>query len=180
MVQSGGSVAWLFGVSFIDDNTGTAVGNCGTVLRTTNGGATWSSQQSNTESALRAASFPIEDNGTIVGDDGAVLRTTTGGVISSVRTIVNKATNRQAELRRNVPNPASDRTTIRFDLTQPDHVVIDVTDALGGTIAVLVNEYLQFGTHEVLFDTRNVHVGAYNYCLRVACAVESRRLIVVR
>jgi hypothetical protein len=32
---------WLYGVSFTDANTGTVVGDLGTIVRTTNGGVTW-------------------------------------------------------------------------------------------------------------------------------------------
>ena len=47
----------LFGVSFTDANTGTAVGQSGTILRTTNRGATWVSQNSGTTEQLWGASF---------------------------------------------------------------------------------------------------------------------------
>ncbi len=42
----------LSGVSFSDPNTGTAVGYGGTILRTTNGGASWESQSSGTTNTL--------------------------------------------------------------------------------------------------------------------------------
>ena len=37
MAQNSGTTEWLFGVSFTDANTGTAVGYNGTILRTTGG-----------------------------------------------------------------------------------------------------------------------------------------------
>ncbi|MCK5618455.1 MAG: hypothetical protein KAJ17_03605, partial [Candidatus Krumholzibacteria bacterium] len=42
----------LRGVSFTDASTGTAVGDAGTILRTTNGGATWVGQTSGTTKTL--------------------------------------------------------------------------------------------------------------------------------
>ena len=36
---------WLHGVDFVDVNTGTAVGDGGTILRTTDGGDTWTEAQ---------------------------------------------------------------------------------------------------------------------------------------
>ena len=42
----------LYGVSFTDANNGTAVGDYGTILRTTNGGTTWTSQSSGTTNYL--------------------------------------------------------------------------------------------------------------------------------
>ena len=70
---------FLFGVSFSDANTGTAVGSGGTILRTTNGGTNWDTQTSGTESDLSRVSFTDADNGAAVGQFGTILRTTDGG-----------------------------------------------------------------------------------------------------
>ena len=50
--QSSGTTNHLYGVSFTDANTGTAVGGGGTILRTTNGGTNWTSQSSGTTNHL--------------------------------------------------------------------------------------------------------------------------------
>jgi photosystem II stability/assembly factor-like uncharacterized protein len=39
--QSSGTANWLYSVSFTDANTGTAVGDAGTILHTSNGGVVW-------------------------------------------------------------------------------------------------------------------------------------------
>lgn len=46
MAQDSGTANALLGVSFVDANTGTAVGVRGTILRTTDGGTTWVAQDS--------------------------------------------------------------------------------------------------------------------------------------
>ncbi|MCH7516832.1 MAG: hypothetical protein IIB08_06895, partial [Bacteroidetes bacterium] len=46
--QSSGTTEQLDGVSFTDSDNGTAVGYNGTILRTTDGGTTWVSQNSGT------------------------------------------------------------------------------------------------------------------------------------
>jgi len=66
-------------VSFIDENTGTAVGWSGTILRTTDGGATWTSQISGTTETLYCVSLADEDNGIAVGWRDTILRTTNAG-----------------------------------------------------------------------------------------------------
>ena len=66
-------------VSFTDVNTGTAVGDFGTILRTTNGGATWVSQSSGTEHVLTGVSFTDANSGTVVGGSGTILHTSNGG-----------------------------------------------------------------------------------------------------
>ena len=71
---------WLFGVSFVDANTGTAVGGLGTILHTTDGGSSWTSQASGTGSSLHGVCFTDVNTGTAVGYDGLILRTTNGGM----------------------------------------------------------------------------------------------------
>ena len=51
----------------------------GTILRTTNGGTTWTSQSSGTTNYLNGVSFTDANTGTVVGDNGTILRTTNGG-----------------------------------------------------------------------------------------------------
>lgn len=69
----------LYGVASRDSNTWIAVGDIGTIIRSTNGGSSWTSVSSPAADALRAVSF----NGNIgiaVGIGGLVLRTTDGGL----------------------------------------------------------------------------------------------------
>jgi photosystem II stability/assembly factor-like uncharacterized protein len=66
-------------VSFTDANTGTAVGSNGVIVRTTDGGATWSQQQSGVLFDLFDVSFLDADNGIAVGDVGIIVRTTDSG-----------------------------------------------------------------------------------------------------
>jgi photosystem II stability/assembly factor-like uncharacterized protein len=64
----------------MDASTGTAVGEQGTILRTVDGGATWTSQSSGTTNLLLGVSFVDASTGTAVGHLGTILRTDTGGV----------------------------------------------------------------------------------------------------
>ena len=60
-------------------STGTAVGNDGTILRTTDGGANWTIKSSGTGTTLQAVSFTDANTGTVVGFPGIILHTTDGG-----------------------------------------------------------------------------------------------------
>jgi len=77
--QTSGTTEVLEGVSFTDSDNGTAVGENGTILRTTDGGAIWTLQTSGTTKWLYGVSFTDLDNGTAVGRDGTILRTIDGG-----------------------------------------------------------------------------------------------------
>ena len=70
----------LHGVAFRDANTGTAVGNSDTILRTTDGGNHWGPQTSETTDHLWDVSFSDANNGTAVGEGGTIVRTTDGGI----------------------------------------------------------------------------------------------------
>ena len=69
----------LLSVSCTDANTGTAVGYCGSIVRTTDGGANWAIQTSGTRNNLQSVLFTDANTGTAVGDSGTILRTTNGG-----------------------------------------------------------------------------------------------------
>jgi len=66
-----------------DGKIGTAVGGYSstpsTILRTTDGGATWTPQSSGTRSPLFGVSFVDANTGIAVGEAGIILRTNTGG-----------------------------------------------------------------------------------------------------
>jgi photosystem II stability/assembly factor-like uncharacterized protein len=70
-----------------DTNNGTAVGDSGTILRTTNGGNSWIPQTSGTTKTLYGVSFTDANNGTVVGFEfggtGIILRQQTGETVGS-------------------------------------------------------------------------------------------------
>lgn len=66
-------------VRFLDVNNGWSVGDGGEILRTVDGGQTWSKVASGVTTRLNSVRFADAKNGWIVGDFGALLRTTDGG-----------------------------------------------------------------------------------------------------
>jgi photosystem II stability/assembly factor-like uncharacterized protein len=60
----------LYGVSFTNANTGTATGDNGTILRTTDGGNTWIIQTSGTTNTLYGVCFIDVNHETAVGASG--------------------------------------------------------------------------------------------------------------
>ena len=69
----------MFGVSFGSASTGIAAGGNGTMLRTTDGGATWSLLSSGTTNDLFGVSMPDASQAVAVGANGAILTTASGG-----------------------------------------------------------------------------------------------------
>jgi photosystem II stability/assembly factor-like uncharacterized protein len=77
--QTSGTTQPLYGVSFVNENAGWAVGGGGSILSTTNGGETWKAQASRTTQTLNAVVFVDAATGWAVGSGGTILRTTDGG-----------------------------------------------------------------------------------------------------
>ncbi|MEQ9308500.1 MAG: T9SS type A sorting domain-containing protein [Balneolaceae bacterium] len=83
-------------------------------------------------------------------------------------------------LHQNYPNPFNPRTTISFELDKSVEVTLTVFDALGRTVAVLVNEQKSIGLHQVGFDASNLSSGIYFYRLRAGEFVGSKRFTLIK
>ena len=79
-VQPSGTTNNLNGV-FVQPNgrDGVAVGDAGTIVRTTNAGASWAAQPSNTAFNLNDVWFTTAQTGFAVGHGGTIMRTRDGG-----------------------------------------------------------------------------------------------------
>ena len=69
----------LHSVAFADATHGWAVGDLGTILRTTDGGAHWTVLNSGTGSNRQSVAFPDTTHGWAVDQDGGIVHTTDGG-----------------------------------------------------------------------------------------------------
>lgn len=69
----------LYAISFADSNIGTAVGDSGTIIRTTDGGVHWVQQSGVTNKNLFGVYLSDSNGVTVVGDSGIILRTNDGG-----------------------------------------------------------------------------------------------------
>src|SRR5262245_27495463 len=74
-----GTTSNLNGAVLLDSGTGFVVGDTGTILKSTDAGATWTPLTSGTSMTLHGVYFLDPDEGVAVGDSGTILRTTDGG-----------------------------------------------------------------------------------------------------
>ncbi|MBK7259595.1 MAG: CotH kinase family protein [Ignavibacteriae bacterium] len=84
------------------------------------------------------------------------------------------------DLSQNYPNPFNPSTTIRFDLPVESPVVITVYSTIGQRIAVLVDDRLPAGRHELRFDASSLPSGVYFYSMRAGEFVRHRKLMLVK
>jgi photosystem II stability/assembly factor-like uncharacterized protein len=69
----------LYGIHFVDDQTGWITGQMGLILHTSDGGETWQKQPSGTDVSLFSLFFLDKTQGWVVGDRAVYLKTTSGG-----------------------------------------------------------------------------------------------------
>ena len=74
-----GTTSNLNGAILLDSGTGFVVGDTGTILKSTDAGATWAPLASGTSTTLHGIYFLDPNDGIAVGDGGLILRTTDGG-----------------------------------------------------------------------------------------------------
>ena len=74
-----GTTSNLNGAILLDSGTGFVVGDTGTILKSTDAGATWTPLISGTSVTLHGIYFLDPNEGVAVGDSGTILRTTDGG-----------------------------------------------------------------------------------------------------
>lgn len=87
------------------------------------------------------------------------LSTTTGV------SIINENIPSKFEVNQNYPNPFNPTTKISFALPKQGFVTLKIYDIIGREIATLVNEVLEHGTYNVIFDAEGLPSGIYLYQL---------------
>ena len=92
-------------------------------------------------------------------------------------------------LYQNYPNPFNPVTKIKFEIPENgfpiktfgnDRVVLKIYDLLGREIQTLVNEKLNPGSYEVIFDGSNYASGVYFYQLRSGDFKEVKRAVLIK
>jgi len=78
------------------------------------------------------------------------------------------------------PNPSAGTTTLTYALPEAAHVRVEVLDALGRRVAVLVDEAQGAGTHTAVWDAGALPAGLYVAHLRAGAASARVRMAVAR
>src|SRR6267142_2451517 len=122
----------LNGIHLLDAGVGYVVGDAGTILKTTDAGATWVPLTSGTTNALYGVYFFDTTHGVAVGDQGLILRTTNGG--NTWQTITSGVVDALRSVSFNGINGISggDSQTILYSTDQGASWQISQTDIFGG------------------------------------------------
>ena len=146
-----------------------------------NGDSLWSSTIGQQNWYLPLDVLPLADNGfLLVGslqDSALVVRT---GPVLPTGQLPARGAIEDFELSQNYPNPFNATTTISFDLPRESHVLLNIFDLTGRSVATLANETLPSGSHHVNFDAANLASGIYVYRLNANGTSQSRKLVLLK
>ena len=87
---------------------------------------------------------------------------------------------RQFRLYQNFPNPFNPDTKIDFDLPEAAKVRLEVFNAIGQRVSVLVNDFRPSGRYHVLFNGTHLASGIYWYRLQVENKVQIKKMILLK
>jgi len=69
-------------------------------------------------------------------------------------------------IEQNTPNPFNPTTTIGFTLAESGNVTIDVYNVAGQKVNTLVNDFMDAGSHSVVWDASGFSAGVYFYTIK--------------
>jgi hypothetical protein len=93
--------------------------------------------------------------------------------------IHDEITPKSFSLSQNYPNPFNARTNIRFSLTKPSDVTINIYNIVGQVVQTISGHY-NAGDNNVTWDASNVASGVYFYKLNVGDVFETRKMVLLK
>ncbi len=84
------------------------------------------------------------------------------------------------DLAQNYPNPFNPVTQIRYSVPKPAYVRLEVYNAMGQRLAILVNENKSPGIYEVTFDATGLSSGMYLYRLQTESYSTSKQMLLIK
>ena len=84
------------------------------------------------------------------------------------------------QLQQNYPNPFNPNTTIKYQLGNDGFVNLKVFNSLGEQVAEPVNQFQKGGSHQLIFEVKDLPSGIYVYQLSSGNYTESKKMILLR
>jgi hypothetical protein len=86
----------------------------------------------------------------------------------------------QFSLEQNFPNPFNPLTSIRFSIPSNELVNLKVYDVLGKEVSLLLNQMMEPGNHEVMFDASSLASGVYVYKIKAGSYTANKKLLLMK
>lgn len=84
------------------------------------------------------------------------------------------------KLEQNYPNPFNPSTIIRFAVPERSNVVLKIYDVLGAEIQTLVNEEMERGWYEKIFNASGFASGMYIYRMQAGNYIDTKKMLLVK
>jgi hypothetical protein len=84
------------------------------------------------------------------------------------------------EVYQNFPNPFNPITTIKWQLPERAFVTLKIYDVLGREVVTLVDEELNAGQHETVYNASGISSGVYFYKIKAGSFVETKKMILLK
>ncbi|MBI4547120.1 MAG: T9SS type A sorting domain-containing protein [Ignavibacteriae bacterium] len=147
------------------------------VFETTNGGTNWT-QQNNGLANVSVADLDLRGDGILfAATHGRGMFKTTAPLDVQQE---HHGLPQEFTLNQNYPNPFNPSTTITFSLAARSFVRLEVFDATGREVAVLVNQELPAGFYRSTFDAHELSSGVYVYRLETDDFVDSKKMLLMK
>jgi len=173
-------ILWMFGVCFVNKDTGFIGGMYNKLFKTTDGGYNWLRENTQTNlETFESIEFVNDTVGWICSTTGVILHTTTGG--QTLTGIANQTENiaENNELYQNYPNPFNNQTIIRFKIQKFTEVKIVVYDILGKQRDIILDGIYQAGKYEVNYSPKDLSSGIYFYRMEINDEIVKKKIFVL-
>jgi len=147
------------------------------VYKSTDSGETWNEVSELRNNLIEFIRLTDINEGFAVGWRGFILRYS-DSVVNIDEKHINIPT--QYRLYQNYPNPFNPDTKIEFQLPETAFVILTVYNVLGEKIIELINERLNSGYYEFVFNGEHLPSGTYIYTLHTENYKESRKMILLK
>jgi len=178
IVASSGT--YVSSISFKDSLNGTAVGETGLLLNTTDGGDTWNQQFSPTLTDFSDIEYSENNCGVIIGEDGVILGTKKGIQIVGVDDKQENLLPTTSYLYQNYPNPFNPSTKISWQAPVGSWQTLKIYDILGNQVATIVDEFKPAGKYETEFNAASLPSGVYFYQLKAGEFISTKKMIIMK
>jgi hypothetical protein len=167
---------------YFTGNLGWAVGEYGSIVRTSNAGTSWEALVSGIEVPLRSVKFVNNNTGWAVGSEGNILKTTNGGGTGSPIGIENLYSGIPGDFKffQNYPNPFNPSTKIRFALNVPSNIKISIYNTNGKLENIITEDFYREGEYSLTWNAANKPTGIYYAKIETERDSETIKMLLIK
>jgi len=124
----------------------------------------------------------LNTSGCSIGPNNVLAVCGNGTTLKVYKTSVTSVFNQQISannfsLKQNYPNPFNPNTTIKYELSKSNIVLLKIYDILGNELKTLVNGRQNAGSYSISFDGSGFTSGTYFYKLTAGDFTETKKMI---